>query len=123
MLGNLRAGQKYAGGVDCSTGSDVCSTSSLAETDAATKGVVIGVTMMVRHVRADWSRSNYLVKANFRIEIRKAWSHKNAWAPAGTFGHDQFNKKMELTRVILTELNNKLFHTGSNGSLILNVKN
>lgn len=37
---------------------------SYAEADAGTKGVVSGVTIGVRRVRADWSRSNYSAKAN-----------------------------------------------------------
>lgn len=51
---------------------------SSAETDAAIKGVIIGVTIRVRHVlmHADCSSSNYSAKANLKIEIMKGWAHR-----------------------------------------------
>lgn len=74
-------------------------------------------------MHADRSSLNYPVKANFRIEITKVLAHRNTWVLAGTFGSDQINRKMELTRVELREVNYKLFHTGRDGSLILIVNN
>lgn len=65
---------------------------SAAKTDAAALGVTIAVTTGVRHMCDDQPSSNYPVKANFRIEITKLWSHINVWALAGTFGQDLINR-------------------------------
>lgn len=61
----------------------------------ATKGVTIGV----RHVRADWSSSNDLANAKFGIKMANVWAHRSAWALAGTIGQDRINRKIELTEI------------------------
>lgn len=68
-----------------------------------TTAVTTAVTIGIGCVRDDWPSLNYPANANFRIEI-KIWSHRNAWAPAGTFGQYRINRKIELTGVELTEV-------------------
>lgn len=101
MHGNLaKASRKHA----FSTKGDVCCGDRplcSAETDAASRGVAIGATILVRRMHADWSHSNYLAKATFTIEITIVWAHRNAWMLAETFGRDQINRKVELTGVKL----------------------
>lgn len=43
---------------------------------------------------ADLPSSNYAAKANFRIEVKKLWAHRNAWVSV----------EIELTEVKLTEV-------------------
>lgn len=56
--------------------------------------VTIGVTIGVRHVCVDWSSSNYLAEANFKIEVTKVWAYRNSLAPAGALGRDQINESL-----------------------------
>lgn len=57
-------------------------------------GLRLGSPVGIRHVGADQSSSNYLVRANFRVKIMKALAHRNVWPPAGTFGSDRTNPKI-----------------------------
>lgn len=58
----------------------------------------------VRRMLADWWSSSYPVKANFRIETMNVWAYRKAQALHWTFGRDWINRKIELTRVELTQV-------------------
>lgn len=66
----------------------------LREDDVGSKEVSIPVTVGVGRTHAVWSSLHCLAKANFRIEVTKAWAHRKALAFAGTFGWDRINQRI-----------------------------
>lgn len=64
---------------------------SLSPSNAKIDAVSIEVTTVIRHMHANRSSLNCVIRANFRIPITKAFAHQNVWVLVGTVTQDQIN--------------------------------
>lgn len=74
------------------------------EMDSALIGVAAVLTSGVGHIHDRQPSLNCPVKSNFRSEIGKAWTHRNVWAPAGTYSHKRINREIKVAGAELTQV-------------------
>lgn len=94
---------------------------SSTETDTTNEGVAIGVTRRVRCMRADFASSNYLAKANFRIEITKLWPIGMHGRQLGPSVKIELTKTVKLSRVEFMEVDCSSMKLPSEGKMGTNV--